>query len=83
MVAFARYMLRCLRLTTQAFAQPSLMFLGLGLAIFLLVNLMTFSVASQVYGDLFILIVLGLCSGFLFALPKLVINDMQYKIEQQ
>jgi len=50
--------------------------LGLGFALFLLVNVMTFSVATQVYGDMFILLTLGLASGVVFTLPKLIIQSM-------
>jgi len=76
-IAFMRYILRCLNLSNQPFVQPQLMVLVLGSAVFLLVNMMTFSVATQVYGDTFILLVLGLVSGVVFALPKLVANSME------
>ena len=56
--------------------QNNLMPLMLGLATLLMVNIMTFSVATQVYGDMFVLITLGLLSGFLFALPKLIVNQL-------
>lgn len=75
-LAFARYILRCLNLTSQPFVQAKFMMLGLGSAVFLFVNVMTFSVATQVYGDIFVLLVLGLVSGFVFALPKLVVQSI-------
>lgn len=43
-----------------------------GWASLVLANAATFLVATQLYGDLFILIFLGLCSGFLFAGERLV-----------
>jgi hypothetical protein len=44
---------------------------GFGLLAFLVANAATFSVATQAYSDLFILLILGWCLGFLFALPVL------------
>lgn len=75
--SFARYIMRCINLSSQPFVKPQLMVLVLGAAVFLLVNVMTFTVATQVYGDIFILLMLGLVSGFVFALPKLVVNSME------
>ena len=76
MMAFTRYIFRCISLSSQSFVQPQLMPLVLGFSVFLLVNIMTFSVASQVYGDIFVLLMLGLVSGFLFAVPKLVLLSL-------
>ena len=75
-VAVARYIFGCLKLASQRFVQPQLMILILGAAVFLMVNLMTFSVATQVYGDIFVLLMLGLVSGFVFALPKFVAQNI-------
>ena len=51
--------------------------LMLGISMILLVNALTFTVATQLYGDIFILLLLGLQAGFLFALPKLVVGTDQ------
>lgn len=45
--------------------------LAYGLAAFLVANLSVFFVATQVFGDLFVLLLLGLVSGFLVATPVL------------
>lgn len=45
--------------------------LAYGLAAFLVANLAVFFVATQVFGDLFVLLVLGLVSGFFVATPVL------------
>ena len=42
-----------------------------GLVAFLVANLATFSVATQAYSDLFVLLILGWCLGFLLAMPAL------------
>ena len=76
MITFVIYIYRALRLSTHKKMQNNLMPLMLGLATLLMVNIMTFSVATQVYGDMFVLITLGLLSGFLFALPKLIVNQL-------
>ncbi len=45
--------------------------LAYGLAAFLVANLAVFFVATQVFGDLFVLLLLGLVSGFFVATPVL------------
>lgn len=75
-LAFAKYIHSAIRLSAQYFVPPHVLPLMLGIACFLLVNVMTFAVATQVYGDFFILIMIGLLAGFLFALPKLVMRAM-------
>jgi hypothetical protein len=42
-----------------------------GLVSFLVANAATFSVATQAYSDLFILLILGWCLGYLLAMPVL------------
>jgi hypothetical protein len=42
-----------------------------GLLAFLIANIATFSVATQAYSDLFVLLILGCCLGFLLAMPVL------------
>lgn len=51
------------------YAPPSYALLNFGLIAFVAGNLPNFSVASQVYGDPFVLSILGLCSGFVLASP--------------
>lgn len=58
----------------QAEAQrlsPELAALRYGLLAFLGANAVGFVVASQVYGDLFVLLLLGWCVGFVLAIPRL------------
>lgn len=76
MLAFARYINKALALSAQHFVSPYVMPLILGFSVLLGVNVLTFTVATQVYGDIFILLMLGMMSGFVFALPKLVVNSM-------
>jgi hypothetical protein len=51
---------------------PELVGLRYGLLAFLAANAVNFIVASQVYGDLFVLLLLGWCIGFVLAIPRLV-----------
>ena len=46
--------------------------LACGILAFLIANAASFSVATQAFGDVFILIIFGHCLGFLLALPVLV-----------
>lgn len=50
---------------------PQLTEISAALFALLIANMATFFVATQVYGDLFILLLLGLFTGFLFAVPWL------------
>lgn len=54
------------------FAPPSYSLLNLGLIAFLAANLPNFAVASQIYGDPFVLSVLGLIAGFVLASPTVI-----------
>lgn len=54
------------------FAPPSYSLLNLGLLSFLAANLPNFAVASQAYGDPFILIILGVSAGFVLASPTVI-----------
>ncbi|MBL4671237.1 MAG: hypothetical protein JKX81_03170 [Arenicella sp.] len=69
-VAIARHLHRCLQLVATAL--PSKLTFSVGTLAFLLANVPTFIVASQVYGDVFVLLVLGMLTGALFALPRQV-----------
>ena len=45
-----------------------------GFAAFLVANAATFTVATQAYSDLFVLLILGWCLGFLLAMPALAVR---------
>jgi hypothetical protein len=51
--------------------------MAFGLLAFLLANVATFTVATQAYSDLFVLLILGWCIGFLFAMPMLGAQEAQ------
>ena len=51
--------------------------LSFGLLSFLVANVAGFSVATQAYGDLFILLILSWTLGFLFAVPLLVEREVR------
>jgi hypothetical protein len=59
------------------FAPPSYSLLNLGLLSFLAANLPNFAVASQAYGDPFILCLLGLSAGFVLASPTVLSAHLQ------
>lgn len=73
--AIMLYINRGLHLSARREVNARLMPLMLGISVLLFVNALTFSVASQVYGDIFVMLLLGLMVGFLFALPKLIIQS--------
>ena len=50
--------------------------MGYGLLAFLIANVATFTIATQVYGDIFVLLILGLCLGFLLAMPLLAEREV-------
>jgi len=54
------------------YAPPSYSLLNLGLIAFLAANLPNFAVASQIYGDPFVLSVIGLTAGFVLASPTVI-----------
>lgn len=78
-----KYVHRMLTLTCQPYVNKKLHSLMLSFTVFLAVNGITFSVATQLYGDIFVLVLLGLFGGFVFAIPKFVMNDMQLYKHQQ
>lgn len=67
--AFGRYIWRLLAYLAKD--APAYANLGYGLVAFLFANAAAFSVATQAYGDVFILLTLGFSMGFLLALPTL------------
>ena len=66
---FARYVWRLLWVLTRSSPQHARF--AFGLVAFLAANGAAFSVATQAYGDWFILLSLGWAVGFLLALPVL------------
>lgn len=69
-LAFAKHLNRCLQMVAEL--APEKLVFTIGILVFLVSNVPTFIVASQVYGDVFVLLVLGLLAGSLFALPRQV-----------
>lgn len=65
----------CIKLVAQKL--PNKLPIVIGVFCFLAANAPTFVVASQVYGDLFILTVSGLLLGFLFAIPNQVVGQLR------
>ncbi|MBT8113810.1 MAG: hypothetical protein KJP04_00405 [Arenicella sp.] len=78
-VSMARYINNALQLAAQKFVDPTVLPLMVSLTVILAVNAITFSVATQIYGDIFVLLLLGLFGGFLFALPKIVASQVHQK----
>ena len=78
-VRFAGYLNRLFSLSAQGFVPRNIMPIVIGISAFLAVNALTFTIATQVYGDVFILLMLGLLSGFLFAIPKLVLLSLHFE----
>jgi hypothetical protein len=73
-VALARYVRRELEVLVKA--SPRHARLAFGFLAFLVANVATFTIATQAYSDLFILLILGWCLGFLFAMPALAARSM-------
>jgi hypothetical protein len=53
--------------------------LGFGFASILVANVATFAVATQVFGDVFVMIMNGTMIGFIFALPTLAHQDLMQR----
>ena len=69
LVALARHVKQGLLFTARV--APTQARLAYGLVALLLAKLSSFSVATQVYSDLFVLLLMGWCVGFVLALPVL------------
>lgn len=63
--------LRALARVSRPHASVAFGFVGV-----LVANIATFSVATQAYGDIFILLTLGTCVGVLLALPAMAARDL-------
>lgn len=74
-ISIARYTWRLLAFLTHN--APAYANLAYGLVAYILANVASFAVATQAYGDIFILLTLGLSFGFLLVLP--VLSKMQVK----
>lgn len=70
----AKHLHRCMRLVSAV--APKRLALVVGIATFLIANVPTFIVASQAYGDVFVLLILGLLTGALFAQPIQVMSKL-------
>jgi hypothetical protein len=68
-IALAKHLRQ--QLASVARTSPQHARLAYGMVSFLVANAATFSVATQAYSDLFILLILGWCLGFLLAMPVL------------
>ena len=68
-VTFARYIRKLLEVTTRTSPQHART--AYGLVAFLVANMAAFSVATQAFGDLFVLLLIGWTVGFLLAMPVL------------
>jgi hypothetical protein len=73
LISFVLYIWRLL--APLARNSPKHANLAFGLIAFMLANLAAFSVATQAYADIFVLLTLGWCLGFLLALPVLANTD--------
>jgi hypothetical protein len=62
---------------TSSRISPRLARLSYALFSFLVANVAAFSVATQAYGDLFVLLILSWTLGFLFAVPALVEREVR------
>lgn len=71
-IALARHLRQQLEVVTRISPQHTRV--AYGLVAFLAANIATFSVATQAYSDLFILLILGWCLGFLLAMPALAVK---------
>jgi hypothetical protein len=66
-------------LTPLAKQSPQHARMAFGFLAFLIANAATFSVATQAYSDLFVLLILGWSLGFLFAMPTLAARQIEQK----
>jgi hypothetical protein len=83
-VLAAGYVLRSIRVALRRVAASGdvlLLRLNLGLLAFVVANVPVFVGASQIYGDPFVLFIIGTCMGFVFAGPRLI--ELQARRRQQ
>ena len=77
-ISLFRHLWRIMRAASGR--SPRMARLSFGLFSFLVANVAGFSVATQAYGDLFILLILSWTLGFLLAIPVLLEREVR---EQQ
>jgi hypothetical protein len=73
-ILFFQYLWQIMRFASRR--SPRIARLSFGLVSFLVANVAGFSVATQAYGDLFILLILSWTLGFLIAVPILVQREV-------
>jgi hypothetical protein len=73
--ALARHIWRVLKLVSKQSVRLSR--ISYGLVSFLLANVATFAVASQIYGDVFVLLMVGTALGLLLSMPVLCARELQ------
>jgi hypothetical protein len=77
-ISVARYMWAVTRHIAQSEdIDPSLGKMVLGFEAFLITNGAVYVIAHQVFGDLFVLIILGFLLGFVLAMPRMVIRNSE------
>jgi hypothetical protein len=76
--ALGRYIRGQLVITTSLSKQHARV--SYGLVAFIAANAATFSVATQAYSDLFVLLILGWSVGFLLAMPALALADAKRRM---
>jgi len=76
-VSAARYLFRIIELSALPGLDSRFLVITLGCVTFLAVNLLTFSVATQLYGDLFVLLILGTVVGLVLSMPRLIAEQLQ------
>jgi hypothetical protein len=74
-ISLSRHLWRIMRAASRH--SPRMARLSFGLFSFLVANLAAFSVATQAYGDFFVLLILSWTLAFLLAVPKLVEREVR------
>jgi hypothetical protein len=80
-ISLARYLWSVLSVIKEG--DPQLSKLAFGLLAFLVTNGFVYAIAHQVFGDPFVLIILGFFLGFVMAMPRIVQNGQRAKSEEQ
>lgn len=78
-----RYVIRILKLAATQTSEPRWLGFALGMIVLLFANFLTFSVATQLYGDIFILIMLGMFAGILLSIPRMIATSMTNREDLQ
>ena len=77
-LAFTRHLWGILKLVSRQSVPHSRM--AFGLASFLVANVAAFSIATQVFGDIFVLLLIGAALGGLLAMPLLAERALQRRV---